>query len=355
MAERSRRSSLVALVLVLAGALSIGACGADTDTVAGPGPTAGEEAPLPVGEWAAAELVDLPDGLEARLAEQVPGERRIGYHDRPGDRYDASVRVATSDPSRPGDPSSLSQMPLDRIVELSAPMIHPPVETEVRGHRALLATLTDEGRVYGYELTWDERPDLRVVVADSRDSASPDTVMELTDHLRGLTEDEWQERAIGLGIDSHVGRVDPASDRVEVGRGEIDGDEWALEAYVPPGYPLGDVDQRLTCLELTYRGETSGVQCDFLPAWSHLGGIELVFGAAPASAGEVEVRPAEGRSGFEPFTVATTDELDVVGQRYFVTAMPAGACETHVVSAADGAMIGFTAPGLDDPAIASCR
>lgn len=260
--------------------------------------------------------------------------------------------MATTDPAA---------LPFDRIVEELAPMIHPPVETEVRGHRALLGTLTDEGRVYGYQLMWDERPDLRITITDSRYSAdsepmaTPDTVMELTGHLCGLTEAEWQARTVGLSADSHVGPVDPASTVVEAGRGEIDGDKWVLEAYVPPGYPLGDFDERLPCLALTFRGESSGVQCDFLPVWSHLGGQELVFGAAPAEFDEVVLQPASDRRGFAPFTVATTDELDVVGQRYFVTAMPAGACETHVVSVADGAVIGFTAPGSDSPAIASCR
>jgi hypothetical protein len=349
--QRARRCTVMAVMVLVA--VVAGACGEES---AGPGGTTTTTGPpvaeaLPPAEWFAAELTELPDGLEPRLAQEREGEREISYNDRPGDRFDASVVVASSDPA---------VMPFDQIVAQLTSLGRPVVEVEVRGHRALVNPLTGDGREYGYTVMWDERPDLRITVADSRtvdgrQTATPESVVALAGLVGGLTEQEWADRVVGLGIDTHVGDVDPAVVPVEVGRGEIGGAEWVLSAYVPPGYPLGEFDQRLTCVELSHRGESSGVQCDFVPAWSVLGGTDLVFGRAPADADEVRVEPAGDRNRFEPFAVATTDELEVVGLRFFVTEMPDGACETNVVPGEDGEPFAFTAPPPGSEAIAACR
>jgi hypothetical protein len=349
-------TAVVAVVAAVTAGCGEEAAGPASTTTPSTSPPVTE--PLEPAQWFAAELVDLPDGLGPQLAEDTPDEARlggrtIGYSDGVGDRYDWSVAVAASDPA---------VMPLQEIVDRAGSLADERlVETEVRGHRALVVPLTDDGRSYGWIVMWDERPDLRISVADGRRAsngqqmATVDTVLDLTDHVRGLTRAAWDDRLLGLGIATHVGEVDPASEVVEVGRGEVDGDGWVLSAYVPPRYPLGDFDQRLICVELAYRGESSGVQCDFVPAWSVLGGHDLVFGRAPADAEEVVLRPAGDRDLFDPVTTETTDELERVDLRFFVAEMPYGACETHAATAPDAEPFGFTAPPPGSEAIAACR
>lgn len=149
----------------------------------------GPEMTLAPTEWAVAELVGLPDGLEARNAEDNEAGRLIGYNRLPRDLHNFDVSVMSSDPEvRPL---------VDAIDQSLNNSLYPGTVTEVRGHPALVRPATDGGQVFGYEVVWDERPDLQITVLDSRYEqdqpiATPESALALVDHVQGMTEAQWE-------------------------------------------------------------------------------------------------------------------------------------------------------------------
>jgi hypothetical protein len=337
-----RFGGAVVVLLVLALLAGCGGDGADRDADTTP-----PDATLAPEVWAAAALVDLPDGLRPTLAEEVEGERRLTYADGSGDRYSWEVLVATSHPAG--------------VARDESGVADPAVTTaEVRGHEALATPLSDDGRVYAQQVEWDERPDLRVRIVDARTGpmgeilATPQSALDLAERVQGLTEAEWQALLVGLSPDTHAGRVDPDATEVEMARGFIDAEEWVLVGYVPGGYPVGPYDERLTCAQLRFAGEASDVECT-LPWVVVVEGRVFAIGSVPAETEAVNIQL--GGQGGTLITVATVEVDAGPPLRFYVTELPPGTCVVTVApfdQPEQRRMFGLTPgqPGSDECRIA---
>jgi hypothetical protein len=199
---------------------------------------------------------------------------------------------------------------------------------QVRGHDATLSTLTDEGDEYGFEVVWNERPDLRLAVEGSNGPSQADT-LAVAEDVRGISETDWQRLVRELSLDTHVGRVDPTSTAEDVVRGSTSGADYVLTVLVPGGYPLGPEDRRLDCFRLSYGGVTTKDQCPGHPIWERVGGQLFVFGDVPPGIDQVRVSPSYGSS----FAALTVDSLAAPfgpATRFYVAALPEGACAVSV-------------------------
>ena len=206
--------------------------------------------------------------------------------------------------------------------------------TTVRGHPAILRTLTDEGRAYAKELTWRERPDL-VIAVDADFGAAARKLAEVAEGVRVIDQPAWALLHEQTSYAAIIGHVSPSLERVRVMRGRADGRRWTLSALVPPHFPLSRDDLRVSCHELTYRGRRGhGTDCGTVPNWQRVGGTIFVFGAVSQPRRRVRVRSVQG-SG-RGLTVPTRAARRGPRVRYYATPLPEGACAVSV----DGAVTG---------------
>ena len=296
--------------LVLAGSvLVLLSCGSDAARTAS---TA--SSPVPDAEaWVAGHL---PSGFEIVSAEDRGGVRRAGYAPQSTtgcaycDReYEIAIQVSSPTVARP-------------------PRGRDPRPVQVRGHDGTLSTLTDEGQAYGFEVVWDERSDLRLAVEGSNGPSEADTLAVAND-VRGISEADWQRLLRELSLDTHVGRVDPTATAVNVVRGEAGSTDYVLTALVPGDFPLGPEDRRLDCFRLSYGGVRTTDQCPGHPIWARVGGQLFVFGDLSNGVEQLRVSPSYG-SSFAAFTVDTVAAPYGPATRFYVAALPEGACEVSV-------------------------
>jgi hypothetical protein len=212
----------------------------------------------------------------------------------------------------------------------------------VRGHAAVLRTLTDEDKSYAKELVWQERSDLLVeVTADL--PASEQRLAEIAEQVRVIDQPGWALLHKQTSYAAIIGRVTPDLERVRVLRGRAGGHRWALSALIPPHFPLSRDDLRASCEELTYSGQRGhGTDCGLAPNWQRVGGRIFVFGAVPRTLRRVRIRAYQG--GGLDLMVSARPARRGPRVRYFAAPLPEGSCAV-VVS-------GLHAP-LDDGAVAA--
>jgi hypothetical protein len=213
-----------------------------------------------------------------------------------------------------------------------APDLYPgDRRTTVRGHEAVLRTLTDEGQAYARELVWRERADL-VVAVEADFPLRGRTLRRVAEHVRTVGEPAWARLYLQTSYAARIGHVRKGMRRVRVERGAFDGQVWTLYALVPPHFPLSRDDLRVSCFELRYRrGRGHGDNCGAVPNWQRVGGEIFVFGAVARSVKAVRIRPLQGHA-FE-LKVRTLRIERGPRVRYFATPLSEGTCAVVVVPA----------------------
>ena len=316
--SRMRRLGLAGFVFVL---LSCGSGAART----------GSTASSPVADARAWVAGRLPSGFEIVSADERGGFRRAGY--APQSTFNCvtcdreyEIAIEVSSPTVPRAPRGRDARPV-----------------QVRGHEATLSTLTDEGQDYGFEVVWDERSDVRLAVEGSNGPSEEDT-LAVAEDVRAISEADWQRLVRELSLETHAGRVDPTATAVDVVRGSTGGAEYVLTVLVPGDYPLGPEDRRLDCFRLSYQDATTKAQCPGHPIWERVGGQLFVFGDVPPDIDKVRVSPSYG-SSFAVFTVDSVAAPFGPATRFYVAALPEGACAVSVDDA-NGQQRG---PGITGP------
>jgi hypothetical protein len=202
----------------------------------------------------------------------------------------------------------------------------------VRGHPAILRTLTDEERAYAKELTWRERPDLVVAVELPLPARK---LARVAEGVRVIDQPAWALLHEQTSYAALIGHVSPSLERVRVLRGRVAGRTWTLSALVPPHFPLSRDDLRVSCHELAFRGRRGhGTDCGAIPNWQRVGGTIFVFGAVGRPLRRVRIRSWQG-SGLD-LTIRTRAARRGPRVRYYATPLPEGTCAVSV----DGAVTG---------------
>jgi hypothetical protein len=316
-----------ALVVGVALLLTAGACGDDApDPASQPSvPTAAPGLALEPGSSGAFAVRDLPDGFEiARAdADETSGWRSLTY-EQGGDDDLPGWTISAG-------PLAEAEQRFDEIVERARQQggDHAFEEVEVRGLPAYLGPSTDDGRVIGSSIVWEERPGL-VVEVRVRDGAGVDPV-----DLASRTY-EISDAAFGaLVTGTNSGGV--AGARIEAVTGDVDGDRYVLTAVLPDGYPVEPIDRRAGCMELAYRGETA-TTCDDQMAFGTLddaaqavlGGVNFAFGVFRDGSAEVVVAPVETPAG--PWEAALASVVPEAPElTWFVLSFPE-VCDRDAVS-----------------------
>lgn len=307
---------LLALITVVA---SLTACSSGGRTTSSPSPSGGNA-------WVAGHL---PDGFVIVSANERGAVRTVGY--APAPQQDPQIFIAASPPAAAQPTAAKGSRSVG-----------------VRGHDATLVTLTDEGQDYGFAVAWDERSNLRLVVEGSNGPSQQDTIA-VAEGVRAISDAEWQRLLVELSPDTRVGRVDRTATSVEVLHGMVGAHEFLLTALVPGAFPLGPDDRRLDCFRLSYGSESTKNECPGHPIWARVNGQPFVFGDVDADIKRLRISGAEG-TAFEPFIVETTAAPTGPPTRFYVAALPEGACAVSVDDPAGEGGPGVTGPLQDSPA-----
>ena len=201
-------------------------------------------------------------------------------------------------------------------------------QTVVRGHDAVLRTLTDEGQPYARELLWRERPDL-IVAVDADFSWRKGALRQVAEGVRIIDQHAWARLYMQTSNRAIIGHVTRDMRRLRVRRGLSGGHRWTLYALIPPHFPLSRDDLRVSCFELRYRrGRGHGDNCGVLPNWQRVGGGIFAFGAVPSPVRRVRVRPVQG-DAFD-LRIRTVRARGGPRVRYFATPLPEGTCAVQI-------------------------
>src|SRR3954447_14625948 len=124
--------------------------------------------------------------------------------------------------------------------------------TTVRGHPALMRTLSDEGQVYARELVWRERPNL-IVAVDANLVVSRRALRRVAEGLRIIGQRAWARLYTQTSGAAQIGHVKKNMRRMRVKRGVVEDRRWRFFALIPSRFPLSRDDRRVACFELHYR------------------------------------------------------------------------------------------------------
>jgi hypothetical protein len=283
--------------------------------------------------WIAAELPEVPAGLIVSSVEEFPSiGRRVTYGpvaEGLGDNWQVAVIASTS----------LYGLTVDEAITMAEQnSSYPFTDADVHGHRALVGPMTDEGRIYGHRIVWEQEPGVVITVEDSRYErdqpvATEESALQLANQVVGMDEARWQtaldefEAAYG-----YAGPPEGATEQV-LAEGETDGQRWTLSALVGLER-TGVLDYR--CLRLQYGTLDTGPGC--APQWVVLDGTGFVMGwATPQGAPLVQANQGTAPStstgvdvtGWTP--VPTQDfPVDDQGGRVWLAVLPVGTCSVQV-------------------------
>src|SRR4051794_88443 len=199
-------------------------------------------------------LGTAPAGYQLVLARDLPdGSRVTSYARTLHDPYDAPLTITAT-------PSAVATVPLQP-------------ETTVHGRPADLVALTDDGRVYGRGLVWDDPSGDRIAV--ERDGHPSDALLRAwAESSAQVTPERWS--ALKIATSFTPDRPPPGSRAVRVGSGRVGGRRWTLTALLPPGFPVAPEDHRAACVRVRFKGARS-TACPPLPAWRRVGGTVFVY------------------------------------------------------------------------------
>jgi hypothetical protein len=307
--------------------LVLAACGDSRD----PSTLAASSSPVTGTFWIAGAV---PDGYHLVMAHDSPSphERHSSaYRNVDTDPFDAELTIDTF-PS--GSPE------LQQYSRGSS--------TSVRGHPAILSTLTDEGHSYGIAFEWEERSGVTIVVRAAEPLTEADGRL-VAEGVQPIDDDTWHKLVITTDpVAVHDGRVTPDMRRVPAATGVVGGDEWTLTALIPPGYPLLPDDRRAACFELAFRGETTnGTSCVGHPSVMRLGGQLFAMGEVPDDVPQVRITSDAG----DPSDVDTEAAAGWDATRFWVAPLPDHSCLVTVqptTGTRQGPPFGLTGP-LDEP------
>jgi hypothetical protein len=204
----------------------------------------------------------------------------------------------------------------------------------VRGHPSCEGSNYDDGSNYGWNVSWEERPGLSILIDVNGIASVP------------------QARAVARRIAAHVEPVTPATwrmlermttevpvsvmHRVQVEQGEVGGHEWVLDALVPPEYPLTVDDHRTGCIELHFRGLTARCDETGRGVVTTLAGTNFVFGTVPNGVRNIALSaygftsPAPSLAQVppprRPFATVRTVVLRGLSRPYFASEVPKDVC-----------------------------
>lgn len=322
--------ALVAVVMAAAVACGSGSSGA------GPDGSSDDTA-----DWVGAELGAVPDGYVRTRVESLPGVgRRVSYAQDPDDD-DWTIQVTAMLPTAEYDIERIQEQwrsaDIDPEVRAASDL-----DADVRGHPAIVGPMTSDGRQYGYEVMWEESPELLVIVEDSRQDeshqqlATKESVLALAESVVGMDRAAWDAAASEYDDRSpFAGPPDGAVPTV-LATGERDGHPWELTVLQDPERPAN----YNTCLRLSFAGETTGPGC--APSRVVLAGKGFVLGSNGIIDTPPDVRPGPG-SDFAPFAA----ELYVVGDpsadkvlHAYLGMLPDGACAIEVFRAGGVSEVG---------------
>jgi hypothetical protein len=238
---------------------------------------------------------------------------------RLSDEYDAPLAVdsfrGSGEPPYEEDPAA---HPGDRA-------------TTVRGHEAVMRTLTDEEEVYAHELVWRERPDVAVAVRADL-PLSKRTLRRVAEGVQIIDQQAWKRLYMQTSGAAQIGHVSRKMRRVRIEGGVLAGHRWRLLALIPPHFPLSRDDRRASCFELRYRRHRGhGDDCGLTANWQRIGGSVFVFGALYRPARHLIIRPYSGTAfRLRARTVSIGRGPHV---HYFAAPLPADACAVVVARA----------------------
>jgi hypothetical protein len=221
------------------------------------------------------------------------------------------------------------------------------VRTTTRGHPSCEGPDSDEGRQFGWVISWVERPGLEVNVINH----DPETVAgarpvarHIAASLRPASQTEWN-RLVEMTTYASGQPGDPPMTRVDAAHGVVGGATWTLTALVPKDFPLAPDDRRWPCVTLSYRGTTARTECQDgvqggRVAYARLDGQPFAFGLAGTATRFVDVQKLDYLSGALENRLArhvATLAVDPVHPRFFAVPLPRNVCRARVTDA--------TAPG----------
>lgn len=299
--------------------------------------------------WVGAELPEVPEGFLVCSVDQHSNVgRRVAYGpvaEGVGDNCEVTITASTS----------FYGYSIDEAIDLAEKnSVEPVTVTEVNGHRALVGAMTDEGRVYGHRVGWEEAPGLVVMVEDGRyvdaePVATEDSALELARAVVGMDRDRWDRAMTDFAATYEYAGPPEGSSPEVLATGFVDGRPWTVSAWVSPDrQALSD----FRCLRVQYAGEDSGPGC--ATERVVLGGTGFVMGRVRADAEAPVVRA--GAEGAVRDVATETFPLDgePPGQLW-VAVLPDGACLVEVgAPLAAGASPNqlWLLPG--DPGVAEC-
>jgi hypothetical protein len=275
-------------------------------------------------DWIAAELPEVPDGfLVCSVEEYSNVGRRVAYGpvgEGVGDNCEVTITASTSFYGYSiAEAIDLAQQNSTEAVTVA----------EVDGHRALVAPMTDEGRVYGQRVGWEQAPGLVVMVEDSRyvnsePAATEESALDLARQVVGMDRARWDLAVSDFAATyDYAGPPEGSSPEV-LAEGEVAGRPWTLSAWVSPDRSaLTD----FRCLRLQFDGEDTGPGCatqrvvvagtGFVTGWMRAGA------AAPTVRAGVEGTLADVATETYPVAGEPPGEL-------WVAVLPAGVCVVEV-------------------------
>ena len=208
--------------------------------------------------WVAAELPEVPEGFLVCSVDQYSNiGRRVAYGpvaEGVGDNCEVTVTASTS----------FYGYSIDEAIDLAERnSVEPVTVTEVDGHRALIGPMTDEGRVYGQRVGWEQAPGLVIMVEDSRyvDSepvATEESALDLARQVVGMDRARWDRAMTDFAATYEYAGPPEGSSPEVLATGLVDGRPWTVSAWVTPDRSaLAD----FRCLRVQFAGEDTGPGC----------------------------------------------------------------------------------------------
>jgi len=201
--------------------------------------------------------------------------------------------------------------------------------TEVNGHRALVSPMTDEGRIYGQRVGWEQAPGLVIMVEDSRyvdakPAATEESALDLARQVVGMDRARWDEAVTDFDASYEYSGPPEGSTTELLATGQVDGRPWTVSAWVSPDHSaLTD----FFCLQLQFDGADTGPGCATQRVV--VAGTGFVLGWTRA----VAVAPTVRAGAADVLTDVATETFPVDGEplgQLWVAVLPDGACVVEV-------------------------
>lgn len=306
-----------------------------------------DEGDLDPSEWIAAQMEAAPDGYVVSLVDQSSsGGRRLAYGEASegvGDNWRIMVTTRTS----------FDGYTIPEMLELSKNN-GIDAAAEVNGHQAAVGPMTDEGRIYGYQVVWEQAPGVVISLEDSRyDGSTPiaseESALELAVRVRGMNRRAWDDALRAHEAASPYAGPPEGAVESEVADGVLDGRQWTLSILEEPVASSAFQD----CFRLGYAGENTGPGCSLQRIV--LADKGFVIGWTARSDETPELLPGRG-SAFDPIRPVMHSLGTDAGWYVWIAVLPDGACGVELEGAPGS--LGDSTLSLDllpgDPGAVEC-